>query len=336
MKNLFIGIDFSKLKIDASFFKREKMDEFYHSQFENNKEGFKLMLSWIKEHSGIPSGQWLFCGEHTGLYSLALSEFLTEKGLFIWVDNPLRVKLSMGIQRAKNDKVDSEQLALYAYRFEDKARPYVIPGKGIKALQLLHAFRKRLIKVRTGISQAASEMRLVIKREPAAYFIYKKTMQEARRLDKEIKKVEGKMLEYIKQDPALFENYKLLISIKGIAFVNASMMIIYTGNFTRFTNPRQYACHVGVAPFGKTSGTSKNVSPRISKVANKELKALLTQAARCAATHDHSLHEYYKRKTAEGKDDRLVINNIRFKLIYRAFAVINRREPYRENYMIQN
>ena len=333
MKNLFIGVDFSKLTIDVSFFEPEKFDAFSHCQFFNNKDGFKAMLGWLKKQSAIPPSQWMFCGEHTGLYSLNLSEYLSAKGLFIWIDTPLQIKHSMGIQRSKNDKVDSEQLALYGYRFRDKAKAYVSKRKECKALQLLSAYRERLIKARGALSQAATEMRAVIKRDPAAYYVYEKTGQQVNRLKKDIKDVEMKMMEYIEKSPALYKNYMLLVSITGIAFVNASSMLIHTDNFTRFATARQYTCYVGTAPFGKDSGTSTKIHPRVSNVANKTVKALLTQAAKCAVIHDPELREYYHRKRAEGKNDRLVTNNVRYKLISRCFSVINRQEPYQKDYL---
>jgi transposase len=100
-------------------------------------------------------------------------------------------------------------------------------------------------------------MRAVIGRDATVRYIYQKTLQQVDKLKKDIKDAEKKMLKCIEQAPLLYKNYKLLVSIKEIAQVNATSMIIHTGNFTRFLNARQYACYVGVAPFGKTSGTSK-------------------------------------------------------------------------------
>ncbi|EGK02306.1 transposase [Dysgonomonas gadei] len=242
----------------------------------------------------------------------------------------------MGIQRKKSDKIDSEQLALYAYHFRNRAKQYSPLSKGLRSLQLLYAFRGRLIKSKVSLSQASIEMRAVIKRNVTARFIYEKNIQDVRRLEKEIKYVEHKMLECIEQGLALAESYKLLTSIIGIAFVNASVMIIYTGNLTRFINTRQYACYTDMAPFGKSSGSSKNFQPQVSKIANKELKSLLTQAAKCAARHDPDLREYYNRKKEEGKQGWLIINNIRNKLIHRTFAVIERREPYCKDFSFLN
>ena len=134
----------------------------------------------------------------------------------------------------------------------------------------------------------------------------------------------------------LKENYELLTGIKGIGAVNAIAFIILTDNFTLFDNPRQFACHTGMAPFGQESGTSIHKTPRTSKTANKDMKPLLTQAARCAVRYNAELRTYYQRKISEGKKDKVVINNVRNKLIHRVFAVVKHRTPYMDNYSMKN
>jgi len=71
---------------------------------------------------------------------------------------------------------------------------------------------------------------------------------------------------------------------------------------------------------------------RISRLANRDLKVLLTQCAVSAIQHNSELSAYAHRKLTEGKSRRLVINNVRNKLIQRIFAVITSKVPYRENY----
>jgi transposase len=51
----------------------------------------------------------------------------------------------MGILRGKNDKADSKIIVLYAYRFRDKLRPYVLPSKTLLRLRALFAQRERLV-----------------------------------------------------------------------------------------------------------------------------------------------------------------------------------------------
>jgi transposase len=118
-----------------------------------------------------------------------------------------------------------------------------------------------------------------------------------------------------------------------VAMITAVALIIHTNNFEAFKTSRQLACYCGVVPFERTSGTSMNKGKHISHLANKEIKALLTQCARRAVQYDKEIAVYYTRKIAEGKKDRIVINNVRNKLIQRIFAVVNNKIPYRENYI---
>lgn len=331
-KKLFIGIDFSKKTIDVSVIASESLHCVGYQQFENRKEGCVALLRWIQTLTGEPSSRWLFCGEHTGLYSLTVSEFLRKKGLFLWLENPLQLKQSCGIKREKNDKVDSHQIALYAYRFRDKARNYELPEKCLQSLELLLAFRERLVSNKQTLLVSAAETRRVLQRNPTSRFIYEQSQKDIARINKEIKEVEKRMLESISQDDQLYDNYQLVSSVKGIALINTVAILIATKNFTRFENSRQFACYSGMAPFGKQSGTSLNSKPHVSGLANKKIKALLTQAAQCAIRYDPNIREYYERKLAEGKDKWLIVNNVRNKLIHRVFAIVAHKQSYQVDY----
>ncbi|MDR1121550.1 MAG: IS110 family transposase, partial [Dysgonamonadaceae bacterium] len=85
--------------------------------------------------------------------------------------------------------------------------------------------------------------------------------------------------------------------------------------------------------FGKQSGTSLKTQPHVSHLANKQIKALLTQAAKCAIRYDPSIRNYYQRKTAEGKNGWLVVNNVRNKLIHRIFAIVRNKQLYQLEYI---
>jgi transposase len=66
--------------------------------------------------------------------------------------------------------------------------------------------------------------------------------------------------------------FALVTSIKGVALINTVAILIATQNSTRFENVGQFACYAGIAPFGRQSGTSVNVKPRVSQPANKKNK----------------------------------------------------------------
>ncbi len=333
MKDLFIGIDFSKLKFDVSFFELGQMDKIHHCEFTNEKEGFILLLKWIASLSKIKPEDWLFCGEHTGLYCVGLTESLLKKKLFIWLENPLRIKRSSGLKREKSDKRDSLEIAEYAYRYQDRARVYELPEKSFEELQLLLSFRERLTKNKVSLEISCSEMRRVHQRNPTARFIYEQSQSDIARIGKEIETIEKKMLEIIESSSALKENYELVTSVKGIGIINALTIIIHTRNFTCFGNSRQYSCYGGMAPFKNSSGSSLNKGNHVSKLANKQIKTLLTQAARSAVLYDKDLRIYYQRKIAEGKHKNVALNNVRNKLLHRIFAVVRNKILYQENYI---
>ena len=139
------------------------------------------------------------------------------------------------------------------------------------------------------------------------------------------------MMKIIALDEQMKINYALITSIKGIGKVNGLMTIAYTENFTSFSNPRSYAVYVGVVPFDHSSGTSIHGRKRVSHIANKELKQELNQAARSALVWDKEMNNYATNKL-KTKCYKIVLNNIKFKLILRMFAVVKKGEMYVENY----
>lgn len=139
------------------------------------------------------------------------------------------------------------------------------------------------------------------------------------------------MMKIIAQDERMKLNYTLIASIKGIGKVNGLMTIAHTKNFTSFSNPRRYAVYVGVVPFDHSSATSMRGIKRVSHIAIKELKQELSQAARSAIVWDKEMNAYAENKL-KVKCYKIVLNNVKFKLILRMFAVVKKGEMYVENY----
>lgn len=328
---LFIGIDFSKSKFDVLLLERLGEKSYAQSTFENMESGYKEFLTWIKKQSPIKREDWLLCGEHTGLYSRGLSDYLAKKGLFIWLENPLQIKLNSGIRRAKSDPLDSFAIAEYACRHADKAKAYKPAEKEINTLQLLVSYRSRLLKNKVALEVAANETRRVLKRDPAARYVYEDSIREIEHIKKKIGVIEKKMHETIMTSP-LKENYLLICSIKGVGMHTAIMCIIHTNNFQGFQTARQIASYCGCAPFPNQSGTI-NKGSHISHLANKELKVLLSQCAMSAMQYNKEIAAYAQRMMDKGKPKILVVNNVRNKIIQRIFAVVNTKTPYLVDYL---
>lgn len=330
-KKLFIGIDFSKDKFDATILRSVEQKSFPQETFDNDPEGYKAFLRWVTKQSEIKRSDRLFCGEHTGLYSRGLSNFLFKKDLTIWLENPLQIKCCTGIKRAKSDRIDSLEIARYAIRYIDKKVDYKPESKDVEGLRLLSSYRGRLVKMKVVLEVSAKETRRAISRDVTSRYVFEASDSDIERINKRIREVEDKMLKIILNGD-MKRNYLLICSIKGVGMITAVEMLIHTNNFSAFETARQLACYCGCAPFPNESGKI-NKGDRISRLANKDLKVLLTQCARSAAQYNPELRKYYQRKKEAGKTGRVVINNIRNKLIHRIFAVVKSGEAYRENYL---
>jgi transposase len=96
--------------------------------------------------------------ENTGMYSLELNCFLQEKRIWQTLENALQIKRSMGVLRGKTDKADSKTIAVYAYRFADKLKPYVVPGSTLLRLRVLFGQRERLVDIHRQIQLAVKSL----------------------------------------------------------------------------------------------------------------------------------------------------------------------------------
>ena len=68
----------------------------------------------------------------------------------------------------------------------------------------------------------------------------------------------------------------------------------------------------------------------MSPLANRKMKALLSNCATVAVRYDPELKVYYQRKLKEGKAKMSALNAVKAKLINRVFATVNRGTKYVE------
>jgi len=276
--------------------------------------------------------QWLVCGEYTGLYSMTSTYVFNEKGIDLWLENPSQIKLSSGIRREKNDKVDSKDIALYALRFIERVRLYNPESDVLIKIRELVRLKDRLTKCKMLIAVPAKELKQVQKNCKEVDYIKNTSDILIMDMDGKIIEIEKRMLTLLKTDPNLKQLYKLITSVVGVGMQTAIYILIHTWGFTAFETPRQLACYSGVVPFSKQSGTSLKGKSQISHIANKKLKTLLHMCALNAVRIDPFLKAYYERKTKEGKHKMSTLNNVRNKLLHRICAVVKSGEEYDKNY----
>jgi transposase len=322
---VFIGIDVSKSHIDV-FIRKPRI----HAKFSNNETGFQKMITWIEQHIDYAFEKVMFAFEHTGLYSLPLSLFLNEHQYSFTLIPGLELKKSMGISRGKNDRDDAKRIAEYAYEKKEKVKLYQMPSDTLLKMKRLLSYRERLVKERAAFKGRLKEYGTFLNQEENSV-LFESHVKMIAHLSEEIKQVEKELYKLIKADEKLAQQFYLINSIKGVGPQTALVMIVLTNGFTSFERWRKFASYAGTAPFVNESGTFKG-STKISHLANKRIKTLLSCCAISAVQFNPEIKMYYQRRLAEGKNQMSTLNIVRNKLLARIFAVVQRGTPYVDTY----
>ena len=321
-KSFIVGVDVSKLKLDLHCYGQSN-----GLVISNDNKGFKRFLKWMKKEVSKDKTEVMLVMEYTGIYTYGLEQFLQQQEISYVKRPALDIKRSVGMKRGKTDQADARMISQYGWYRREELKPMKPVSDAQQQLQQLMNYRDKLVADRASYEARMGELKAQLgERLPARIVGSSEYLMEV--LSVEIKEVQRAIEEVIEGDKDLKVNYDLVSSVQGIGFVTAVHMLIVTENFSRFSNPRKFACYAGVAPFEHTSGSSIRGRTKVSQLANKKIKSLLTLAAICAVKHDPGLKAKYAQKLQEGKPKMSVLNMIRFKLIERIFAVIKRRSPY--------
>ena len=331
MKKIYVGIDISKEKLNLCYLK--DLSIVREEECANDVKGIKKALKASFKALGVLPEDVLICAEYTGRYIYPLTVACQGLDVFLWLDDPTRIKNSLGLTRGKNDAIDAIRIAEYAYRYSDKAVRYAIPDTALVSMKNLLSDREFLLTDKKRYQAQLSDQK---KYMAPGDFKHKNSRwnKVIKAIDAQIEAIDAEIDSIIAADSVLARQKELLTSIDGIGERIAINMIAITGGFSRFQNARQFCSFAGLTPYKYDSGTSVRSKAKISKRANQTMKALLHLAAVGAATHlkTGEYHDYYDRKTKEGKHVMCVLNVIRAKLVHRMFSVIKRDELYTKQY----
>lgn len=328
-----IGIDMSKLTFDYCLI--DDSGKILKQGVSVNKKA--SIETWISELSGEFGGSdfWaktLLCMEHSGYYGTPLLSTLNAKiETDIWLENALRIKRSMGIQRGKNDKVDAERIASYCLDSRRKVALWKPTEANIERLGLLLSHRDRMVKNLMSLRNTLNE---------EVGFVLDELHDEMAQIsapaiasmEESVKEFDARIDALLKGDTKLARLTEIVRSLPGFGPVITPKLIEVTRGFTRLNDPRSFACFAGVAPFEYSSGTSIKGKTRVSHLANKDIKKMLHLAALVTIRKGNIMHDYFHRKVAEGKNKMLVINAVRNKLIHILCACIKNNTTYQKNY----
>lgn len=326
---LFMGCDIAQETF--AFCLRDQSQVVCQGEVSNSKKAIQTWLKELKQVYHVDLTSVIFCLEHTGIYGMILIRTLHQRGLIICVEGAANIKLSLGLQRGKNDKVDARRIAEYAMRYTDRLKQWKPKREVLERLQLLNGMRSRLMKAHKVLKSHTKEAGKYLGKKE--YMLLDKgTKQSIKAIEENIKKVDKDIETLIKSDENLKRLSDLVTSVDSIGMVTCAAILVKTNEFQDFREAKKFACTSGVAPFEHSSGKSIRGKTRVSHRAHKDLKTLLHMCAVGSISRKGELQDFYLRKLGQGKNKMSVLNAIRNKLIHRVFAVVRDGVMYQKNY----
>jgi transposase len=329
-----IGIDVSKLTLDVSLVFVDGLLRYARGSITiaNTPAGLKELRRWLKKQGVGFNATTKVVMENTGMYHRLLVNWVKKTGLHYCVDNAARIKWSMGITRGKDDKIDSQRIAMYA-------------AKNLQELHWNNASEERLmllkdlLTTRESLLQQIQQLRVPLNERKQ--YLDEKQIRELEvllapaitGLKESLKKLDTAIQKAIASDIELLKLYKLALSVPSIGPQTAAALLCDTRAFTGYENAGQLSSYCGVVPFGYRSGTSIRGKNKVHHMANKNLKRLLHMCVLSGIRKYPEFKDYYERKIAAGKHVMSVINALRNKLVIRVAAVVKRGEAYVDNYV---
>lgn len=329
-----IGIDVSKLTLDVSLVFVE--GHLRHARgsitIGNTPEGLKELRRWLKQQGVCFNETTKVVMENTGIYHRLLVNWVKKAGFHYCVDNAARIKWSLGITRGKDDKIDSQRIAMYA-------------AKNLQELHWNNASEERLMLLKDLLTTRESLLRQIhqlrVPLNERKQYLDEKQIREMEKLltpaltglKESLKKMDTAIQRTIAADMELQRLYKLALSVPAIGPQTAAALLCDTRAFAGYENAGQLSSYCGVVPFGYRSGTSIRGKTKVHPMANKNLKRLLHMCVLSGIQRYPEYKDYYERKVADGKHPMSVINALRNKLVIRVAAVVKRGEPYVDKYV---
>ena len=334
MSNI-IGIDVGKMSLDCAWLRDLDQDKPKRKKVENSPQGFKSMLTWAQDVSGLAASELSFMVEPTGIYHEFLVQFLDQRQATIYLVNPSMVRkfaAGMGIL-SKNDLIDADMLTRYGL-LNRKLQPYQPEAQEISDLKSLF---NRLDTLERDLRRELNRQEKV-SQSSTIHRLEKQSMRRTvRYLETEIKRFKKHIGEAIKSTASLQKDYELLLTIPGIGARTAwSMLVILRSR--RFASAPEVASYLGLNPIEKQlqdsascrslSGTTRYRRPRLSKAGNGRFRQALYFPAMVATRKNPDIKAQYDRLLAADKSKMCALGAAMRKLVHICYGVLKHQRPY--------
>lgn len=278
MAKTIVGIDVAKLKADVCILPSEE-------RLVVKEEEYDALIEKLAALS--PD---LIILEATGGYEQPITVRLADAGLPFFIANPARVRAyakALGFL-AKTDAIDAYVIARFG--LDTKLKPRQLDEQKSAEMQAFLTRRRQLINMRTAERNRHKQVRVAEIRAEI-----KETIQY---LDSKLKEVDGKIDDFIKQNPTWTEKKDIITSVPGVGDQTARVLITELPELGKL-NRSQIARLAGVAPINQDSGQFRG--QRHIAGGRMYVRCALYMACLTGVRTNPVIRAYYKRLVANGK-----------------------------------
>ena len=309
-----LGIDVSMRTLVVCMLIGERT---HRAEFANTRHGHGELLEWACCKA---EGVVLRAGvEATGSHHKELARYFEEKGHLCLVLNPRQVRdLAKGLGiSCKTDKADAEVIAQVLE---------VSKVKSQAPRAKLHDDLRDICRQVQQLTEVCSEAKNRL-RTPARCQLAKDSDEALIKFcQAQIRKLELKWLELVKQIETLKAKYEHQLSIPGIGPKTAKVVVSELPECLEGLHSKNVARYAGVTPCTKESGSRKE-SAHIEG-GNAHLRRAFFMPALSASARDPEYKAFYARLRAKGRTHKQAIIALAHKLIRRSASVHIRHSPW--------
>lgn len=311
-----IGIDISKQDFVVAILTHNKP---LIKKFSNKEKEFHKFIKYLKilkiDHAKI-------CMEATGKYGEKLANFLYRLGYKISVVNPSCIKAfaNTNLSRNKTDSADALLIANYASKCDPKL---FVPKKPLlKKIQEIHRCIQDLKAQLTQTTNRLENADLLPKAVSSTW------QDMASSIKAKIEELQSYVIEIIKSDKDIKQDYENLQTIPGIASISAIAIIAEVPTIDALPNARALAAYAGLNPKHKVSGSSVKGKTRISKIGCANLRKILYFPAIVSSSVNYNFQKFKQKMKNKGKHNMIIIIALMRKMLHIIFAILKNKSTF--------
>lgn len=317
----YVGIDISNKTFNATKLAAPEQIIFFGKEFENARNGFRELEILIPEKD-----KHTIVLEATGVYGEQLCLYFHATGYRVCVEAPQYVRRAFRLKR-KNDRVDSNMIAEYGFRYSDKLTTYTPRSSIYEDIVSLLNIREMMNRQKTShknILKALKKKGYL----PASLKQHQDTLDY---LEQAIEDTDDLLKHTLMSDPHVAQHIINLKSMPGVGYWWAANFFVITNGFHNL-DYRKICCYVGIVPHEHSSGTSIKKHPRSDREGSDRMRKALYLSSMSVIRLDGKLRKQYLETVVRGKPKRLAQNNIACKMVKIACAIVREGKPYEESH----